>query len=77
MARAQEITASRFPFAWHFEAVARARELFGEDFLPYGVEPNRRTLEAFTQYAHEQGVAMRRVAVEELFPAEVLSTFKV
>jgi 4,5-dihydroxyphthalate decarboxylase len=77
LARAQEYTASRFPFAWHFEAAERAKAMFGEDFLPYGVEPNRRTLEAFTQYAQEQGVAMRKVAVEELFPAEVLSTFKV
>jgi len=77
VARAREITATRFPFAWCFEAVEQVRGLFGDDFFPYGVEPNRRTLDAFTQYAHEQGVAMRRVAVEELFPAEVLSTFKV
>lgn len=75
--RAQEFTATRFPFAWCFEAAGRARDLFGEEFFPYGVEPNRVTLEAFLQYGFEQGVCHRKVAVEELFPEEVMSEFKV
>jgi 4,5-dihydroxyphthalate decarboxylase len=43
--------------------------LMGEDFWPYGVEPNRTTLEAFTRYAHEQGLIAERPAIEDLFPA--------
>jgi 4,5-dihydroxyphthalate decarboxylase len=39
----------------------------GRDFWPYGIEPNRKVLETMCQYAHEQGLAPRRVAVEELF----------
>jgi 4,5-dihydroxyphthalate decarboxylase len=77
MFRAQEFTATRFPFAWCFEAAHKARDLFGEDFFPYGVEANRTTLEAFLQYGFEQGVCHRKVAVEELFPEEVLASFKV
>ena len=77
VARAREITATRFPFAWCYEAAERARDLFGEDFFPYGVEANRVTLEAFLQYGFEQGVCRRRLAVEELFPPEVQSSFKV
>ena len=77
MARAQEITATRFPFAWCYAAAARAKALFGEDFFPYGMEPNRTTLEAFLQYGFEQGVCHRDVKVEELFPPEVQSSFKV
>jgi 4,5-dihydroxyphthalate decarboxylase len=39
------------------------------DPLPYGLEPNRRMLETLVQYAFEQKIIPRRVAVEELFPA--------
>ncbi len=77
MFRAQEFTATRFPFAWCYEAAGKARELFGEDFFPYGVEPNRVTLEAYLQYGYEQGVCHRPVTVEELFAEEVLAEFKV
>jgi 4,5-dihydroxyphthalate decarboxylase len=77
MARAREITATRFPFAWCYAAADRARDLFGDDFFPYGVEANRTTLEAFLQYGHEQGVCHRKLAVEELFPEEVMAEFKV
>jgi 4,5-dihydroxyphthalate decarboxylase len=77
MRRAVELTATRFPFAWCYEAAGRARALFGEDFFPYGIEPNRTTLEAYLQYAFEQGVCHRKLTPEELFPAEVLAEFKV
>lgn len=50
------------------EHAERTAALMGEDFWPYGVEPNRATLEAFTRYAHEQGLIAKRPAIEELFP---------
>ena len=75
--RALEFTASRFPFAWSFDAAAKIKDLFGEDFFPYGVEANRVTLEAFLQYALEQGVIHRKLSVEELFCKEVQSEFRV
>ena len=37
------------------------------DPLPYGIEPNRKTLEAIVQYSVEQGILSRAVTVEELF----------
>lgn len=46
----------------------RVMEMTG-DPLPYGLEPNRGMLEAVMQYALEQGIISRPVAVEELFPA--------
>jgi 4,5-dihydroxyphthalate decarboxylase len=75
--RAQEITATRFPFAWCYEAAERTKEIFGDDFFPYGLEPNRTTLEAFLRYAYEQGVCHRKVEPEELFPKELSKVFKV
>jgi 4,5-dihydroxyphthalate decarboxylase len=38
------------------------------DPLPYGLESNRRMLEAVIQHALEQGIISRPVAVEALFP---------
>lgn len=46
----------------------RVMEMTG-DPLPYGIAPNRKVLEAVVEYATEQGVIPRAVAVEELFPA--------
>jgi 4,5-dihydroxyphthalate decarboxylase len=77
LARALEVTATRFPVPWVSEHAAQARELFGEDFWPYGIEPNRRTLDAFLGFALEQGVCHRPVKVDELFPPEVRESFTV
>jgi 4,5-dihydroxyphthalate decarboxylase len=75
--RTFEATASRFPIPWHFEHAREHAALFGGEYWPYGIEPNRRTLEAFLRYAHEQGVCHRLLAPEELFPREVAGRFKV
>jgi 4,5-dihydroxyphthalate decarboxylase len=41
--------------------------VFGKDFWAYGLEPNRPTWEAIGRYVHEQRLAPRTVAPEELF----------
>jgi 4,5-dihydroxyphthalate decarboxylase len=76
-ARAAEATASRFPIPWSVFYFERARELFGPDPFPYGVEPNRVTLEAFAEFAHVQGVAHRRVELSELFWETMGGSFRV
>jgi 4,5-dihydroxyphthalate decarboxylase len=70
MQRLVEIGLSHVPMPWLAEHARRWRELAGEDFWPYGIEPNRNTLQAFVQYAHEQGITPRRLEVEELFAPE-------
>jgi 4,5-dihydroxyphthalate decarboxylase len=64
---------SFLPTAWgsdHFEETSRL--LFPDgDAWPYGIERNRRTLEPFLAFCHEQGVTKRRLAPEEMFPKEV------
>ena len=62
---------------WQSAHVEEARALLGEDWWPYGVEPNRRVLETFLRYHHEQGLSKRRLAVEELFAPETLTSFRV
>jgi 4,5-dihydroxyphthalate decarboxylase len=76
-ARLDEIGVSAVPLAWLADYVGRMKALFGEDFFPYGVEKNRRTLDAFLQWGHEQGVFHRRLQAEDLFPKQVLTSFKV
>lgn len=48
------------------ETHVRVMEMTG-DPLPYGIEPNRRSLEAIVQYALEQRILTRPVEIEELF----------
>jgi 4,5-dihydroxyphthalate decarboxylase len=43
------------------------RRIMGPDFWPYGIEPNRVSLEAVPQYLHEQHLAPRKPPIEELF----------
>jgi hypothetical protein len=83
MARLSDITASHAPLAWMADYTTRLRSLFGDDFYPYGIGPgrggeiNRATLEAFLKFGFEQGVCQRQLAVEELFPKEVLASYRV
>ena len=72
-----DITASRFPLPWAVDTAEGIRGLFGGTYWPYGVDENWQTLDTFLEYAYEQGVAHRRVAVEELFPASVQSRYRV
>ena len=77
VARAGDITASFYPLPWTAQVAQSARELFGPDIWPYGIAPNRVTLDAFLQYAFEQGVCHRRLTPEALFPREVTEKYKV
>jgi len=77
LARVADIGLSHVPLPWLAEHARRWKALAGEDFWPYGVEPNRPTLEAFLQYAFEQGVGRKRLAVEDLFARETLESFKI
>jgi hypothetical protein len=53
------------------------RELMGEDFWPYGIEPNRKTIEMFLRYAREQGLTASLLKPEDLFAKETIDTFRV
>lgn len=51
--------------------------LMGEDPWPYGVEPNRKTLEAMLDYSFRHGTTRRRLQIEEIFAPTTLERFKV
>jgi 4,5-dihydroxyphthalate decarboxylase len=77
VARSLDINASRFPVPWLPAYAAELTELFGGDVFPYGIEPNRRTLEAFLDYAHQQGISRRKVLVDELFLPQVREEYRI
>jgi 4,5-dihydroxyphthalate decarboxylase len=75
--RTLDITCSHYPLPWMSDTAGAAQKMLGEDFWPYGIEPNRRTLQAFADFAFEQGVCHRRVELEELFPKQLHGSVKV
>ena len=58
----------------HLEEIGKE---MGADWWPYGLEPNRKALETFLRYHHEQGLSKRPFEPEELFARETLVSFKV
>jgi 4,5-dihydroxyphthalate decarboxylase len=57
----------RYMLPWMRSEIAEIDEVFGGDPWPYGIEPNRATLEALVQYLAEQGLIAAPVPVEKLF----------
>ena len=57
---------------WMANLRARNRALFGADHMPYGLEKNRKTIETFLRYHHEQGLSKKRLRPEDLFAPETL-----
>ena len=50
----------------------RLEDGLGGDPFPYGIEPNRKGLEALTETAFDQRITSRKYSVEELFATGTL-----
>jgi 4,5-dihydroxyphthalate decarboxylase len=57
----------RYMLPWLPDDVREIDELFGGDCWPYGIEPNRPTLEALVTYMVEQGLIPESIPIEKLF----------
>ncbi len=62
---------------WLIAEVEATQELMGDDYWPYGLEPNRGTLEALMRYSCEQGLAQRTVPLETLFVPSTLDDYRI
>jgi len=71
------LTASRIPVPWAAAVAGEWSSNFGDDPFPYGLEENRKTLDAFCRFAHEQGVTAKRLTPDDLFPKEVRASVRV
>lgn len=59
---------------WHVEDT---RQIMGDDWWPYGIKENKKTIEAICEYSFEQGLSTRRMSIEDLFAPETFDEFKI
>jgi 4,5-dihydroxyphthalate decarboxylase len=52
------------------------KEIFGPDWWPYGIEPNRHVIGTLIRYMGEQGLLAKPVSVEDIFAPSVIGEFK-
>lgn len=72
--RLYDSSALRFMLPWLNQHLEEARELLGEDYWSYGLEPNRETLATFLRYHHDEGLSSRLWQPTELFAPESLES---
>ena len=77
LAALADTSATKVTLPFVEEQLANAKDLLGEDFWSYGVEPNRRVLESFLDHHHRQGLSSRRVEVDELFHPSTLEAYSI
>jgi 4,5-dihydroxyphthalate decarboxylase len=75
--RMSDITASFAPLPWLADYARLSMDILGQDFWPYGVGRNEITLNAFFEYAHEQGVGKALLDPAQFFAPETLTRAKV
>ena len=75
--RIRDLTASRIPVPWSAAIADEFGKGFGADPFPYGLEANRKTLDAFCRFSHAQGVTAQRLTPDDLFPKEVRASVRV
>jgi 4,5-dihydroxyphthalate decarboxylase len=59
--------AQKIMLPWVFADIAEVNETFGGDPWPYGIEKNRKTLEALVRHMYDQHMIDRQPRLEELF----------
>jgi 4,5-dihydroxyphthalate decarboxylase len=67
LARMQHEGTLRYMLPWMWKEVEEIRDVFGDDPWPYGIAPNRRTLEAFIGFLVDQAMIAAPMALEDLF----------
>ncbi len=73
----RDVNALMVTLPWLEAETNETMALMGEDFWKYGIAENLPEIEALTQYIHEQGLADRKVKVEELFHPSTFEMSKV
>lgn len=53
---------------WTLAEIEEATALFGQDWHPSGVEPNRKSIHAFLEEQFAQGLIATRLSVDQIFP---------
>jgi len=72
--RLADTAALPYVLPWLVAEVEETRALMGDDPFPYGVARTRKTVETLAAYSFRQGLAPRRLSVDELFWESLLDT---
>lgn len=52
---------------WYGQELEETHALMGENFWPYGIDLNKKSLETLFRYSYEQGLSSRELTIEEVF----------
>src|SRR6516225_2928611 len=61
-------------FPWFSQLIVEDISVLGEDWWPYGIAANRKTLESVLRYHVEQGITDRHFSIEDIFVPEFLAS---
>lgn len=61
---------------WMPDEVARTQAVMGPNFWPYGIEENRKDIEAMLRWSYEQGLSPRQAKMEDVFARGTFETSK-
>ena len=77
LAKLGDTSATKVTLPFVEEQLRAARDLMGEDFWAYGLEPNRHVLQRFLRRHFDEGLSSRLLAPEELFHPASLEAHKI
>ncbi|GMA63287.1 ABC transporter substrate-binding protein [Alicyclobacillus fastidiosus] len=72
-----QTAALKVTLPWLTAEIERTKLAMGDDFWPYGIERNQKTLEAAVRYSYEQGLIKTRPRLEDLFVKSTLERFTI
>lgn len=75
-AQLSDTTALSVMLPWLIESFEETKAFLGPDYWSYGVPENRKTIDAFLDAHHAQGLSARRLAIEEVFHPSTLEQVK-
>ena len=66
-------TVIRTTLPWAKDEFESTREIMGDNYWKYGIEDNRKELEAIMRYVYEQGLVKSHIGFEEMFDPSTLN----
>ena len=61
-------------FPWFSQLVEDDVAVLGEDWWPYGIQANRKSIDAVLRYHYEQGITDRLFTIDDIFLPELFAT---
>jgi 4,5-dihydroxyphthalate decarboxylase len=52
---------------WYGQEYEETKKVMGENFWPYGIDVNRKTMETICRYCFEQGLIKKKISFEDMF----------